>query len=135
MNKLQLTLFASLALATQLASAQTNLPLEGGLAANNFAMGAPIVSTAQRADVAAQGKEAARSLNSRSGMQNESERVINARFTSSVSRDEVRAESRQFFRESDDQAFEGGEAAKVFSLAEGDAPVNTSAASTESQSR
>jgi hypothetical protein len=127
MNKFQLTLVTSLALATQLASAQVSLPLEGGLSANNFAMGAPIVSTAERADVAAQGQEAARSLNSRSGMQNESERAINARFTSSVSRDEVRAETRQFIQEGHDQVFEGGEAANVFSLAD-DVPMNTAAA-------
>jgi hypothetical protein len=135
MNKLQLTLVTSLALATQLASAQISLPLEGGLAANNFAMGAPIVSTAERADVAAQGNEAARSLNSRSGMQDESERAINARFTSSVTRDEVRAETRQFIREGDDQVFEGGEASKLFSLATEMAPVDTAGASTDSSYR
>jgi hypothetical protein len=135
MNKLQLTLITSLAVATQIATAQVSLPLEGGLSANTFAMGAPIVSAAERADVAAQGNEAARSLNSRSGIQNESERAINARFTSSVSREEVRTEARQFIQDGDNQVFEGGEAANNFSLATEEARVNTAAVPAESSSR
>jgi hypothetical protein len=131
MNKIQLTLAASLALATQFASAQASLPLEGGLSANTFAMGSPIVSTAQRADVAAQGNEAARSLNSRSGMQNESERAINARFTSTVSREEVRAEALEFAREGDQQVFEGGEASASLGAIAEESAVNTASTRAE----
>jgi hypothetical protein len=129
MNKIQLTFAAALALGTQIASAQPSLPLEGGLSANTFAMGEPIVSSADRAQVAAEGQRAALTLNSRSGMQNESERAINARFTSSLSRAQVRAEAVEFLRESDQQAFEGGEAsATLGAVSEELAPSTASTA-------
>jgi hypothetical protein len=106
MNKLHIALAAALALGSQFAAAQATGPFEGGQAANAFALGSPIASTADRATVQAQGNEAARHLNSRSGQQNLTEQIIYARFTSTRSRDDVRAEALASGREV--QAVEGG---------------------------
>jgi hypothetical protein len=108
MNKLQLTLAAALALGAQLASAQVAGPFEGGMAASNIA---PFTSTADRATVSAQGREAGRHINSRSGQQGATEQIMNTRVTSTRSRDEVRAEAQASLRDS--QVFEGGQAGTV----------------------
>jgi hypothetical protein len=104
MNKLHLAIAAALALGAQFASAQVVVPLEGGQAANALAV-APFASTADRASVSAEGREAARRLSSRSGQQTETERAIDTRFTSTRSRDDVRAEAVV-----SPQVFEGGQA-------------------------
>jgi hypothetical protein len=131
MNKIQLTLAAAFAFGTQIAFAQASLPLEGGPSANTFAMGTPIVSSADRAQVAAEGQRAALSLNSRSGMQNESERAINARFTSNLSREQVRAEALEFVRESDQQVFEGGEASATIGAVSEEPAISTASTAVE----
>jgi hypothetical protein len=111
MKKLQLTLAAALALGAQFASALVAGTFEGGQSANTFAVGAPIASSADRATVQAQGNEAARRINSRSGQQGLTEQLINARVTSTRSRDDVRAEAAASLR--DTQVFEGGQSGVV----------------------
>lgn len=115
MTKLQLTLAAVLALGAQLASAQVAGPFEGGQSANTFAVGAPIAGTADRATVSAEGRDALRRLNSRSGHQGLTEQMINARFTSTRSRDDVRAEAVASLR--DTQVVEGGQSGAVVTRA------------------
>ncbi|MBA2965521.1 MULTISPECIES: hypothetical protein [Ramlibacter] len=113
MKKLQLTLAAALALGAQLASAQLAGPFEGGQSANALATAAPVASTLDRATVRAQGNEAARHINSRSGHQGETERAINARFTGTRSRSDVRAEALASLREGGTQVYEGGQSGAI----------------------
>ena len=109
MKTIRLSLLAAIALASQAATAQSVVPFEGGQAANAFAFATATTSQADRAVVAREGREAALRINSRSGAQGETERAINARFTSTRTRDEVRAEAQAAFHEAGSQVFEGGQ--------------------------
>jgi hypothetical protein len=127
MNKLHLTLATvALALGAQVASAQVAGPFEGGQSANALAT-APFAGGADRATVSAEGREAARRLNSRSGQQNETERAINSRFAGTLSRESVRAEASASLRDGGSQVFEGGQAGTITSRAV--APVASTLAS------
>jgi hypothetical protein len=86
-------------------------PFEGGQAANGFATGAPIVSTASRAAVAAEAREATRHIDSRSGYQSDS--AMRAPFTSTASRQQVRTEALAAMRESGTQVYEGGQTGTI----------------------
>ncbi|RYY93627.1 MAG: hypothetical protein EOO24_26390 [Comamonadaceae bacterium] len=111
MNKLHLTLAAALALGAQFASAQVTGPFEGGQAASNLA---PFTSTADRATVAAEGRDTARRINSRSGHQGATEQIINTRVASTRSRADVRAEAAAAH---DLGVYEGGQAGTVVTRA------------------
>lgn len=103
--------------AGEIAPAQMAGPFEGGQAATVFAMGPRWVSTADRAAVRAEARQAARSMDSRSGYQSDAQPTLHAAFTSTRSRDEVRAEAMASIRESGTQVFEGGQSATVVSRA------------------
>jgi hypothetical protein len=108
MKTIRLSLFAAIALASQAATAQSVVPFEGGQAANAFAFSTAASGNADRAAIASEGRAAALRINSRSGAQGETERAINARFTSTRTRDEVRAEAQAALLEAGSQVFEGG---------------------------
>ncbi len=123
MNKLHLTMAATLALGAGLAGAQAALPLEGGQAAGPFPPGAArFTSNADRSTVAAEGREAARRVNSRSGYQDDAERGLapSPYGGSTRARSDVRAEARSTLREANMQVFEGGQAGPVRALGDAD---------------
>jgi hypothetical protein len=99
--------------ASEVTPAQLVGPFEGGQAANTFAMSPRIASTADRATVSAEGRDAARHLDSRSGYQSDYQTGTQAPYTSTRSRDEVRAEAVAALRESGTQVFEGGQSGTV----------------------
>jgi hypothetical protein len=117
MTRLRYTIAAALAFAfAHAASADTNVPLEGGGSSSTFALGEPaaVGTPLRRADVIAGAELAARDLDSRSGQQSEGQLAVPAQASGLRSRADVRAEGAAFSRQSPAQVFEGGESASLF---------------------
>lgn len=107
MQALPTTLAAVLLAASGLASAAT--VFEGGQAADALTFEpAPSAIHLQRAVVRAQGTAAERALDSRSGMESTVQAQDEPRFTSTLSRAEVRREGIAFAR-ADHRVFDGGQ--------------------------
>jgi transcriptional regulator of acetoin/glycerol metabolism len=103
-------LAASLSSGNALAQSQLAGPFEGGQSANTFAT-APFTSKADRATVSAEGRDAARHLDSRSGYQSSYGQAMDAPFISTRSRTQVREEA--VAASHDTQVFEGGQTGTI----------------------